>query len=243
MRTIRILPALLSLCLLASCGGKKYDGKERHQSYQETLNDSITAIQGEIDSCNTRLSEVHEAISERLSSFTVVNNPREAGSYIIYTPAAGKYPLRKTGIISRIGTSGQFELIAALSNGNFDHIALTAEKETVMSDTVPHDQALNYRADGLNTVMFAGEAADRLGDFISNNMLNNIMLKYMSNVVVTNIYIPAETKKEIAFTYQLYDLQQQAAHLEMRIPMLHEKIKLLRMHLDANGATDSISNK
>lgn len=231
----RIFAALGVALLLSACTGK-YNGEKRHASYAQQLTDSIEAVSREIDSCQNRLDLVHEQISERLGSFTMVNNPREAGPYFIFSDFRDRYPLKTTGVIARINTNGQFELIAALAGGNFESISATSGTDKVFSDTIKNDQALNYRADGLNTVLYAGAGADRVGSFIADNMLNNIKIGFHNPALVRTLEIPTEVKKEVALTYQLYDLQQQAARLELRIPMLHEKIKLLRAHRDRDMA-------
>ena len=44
--------------------------------------------------------------------------------------------------------------------------------------------------------------------------------------------IPESDAKMIAYTYQLYSTQRELNRLERRVPMLHEKINLLRAHKD-----------
>lgn len=228
----KLLMATIALLMLTGCGGKKNDREDREAAYAGMLTDSIAKIEREIDSCENRLKEVHDQIGVWLRDFTNVSNPREAGSYLIYTSFKDKYPLKTTGIASRINSNGQFELIAALKNTPFTRIAAIAPSETAETLDVPRDQALNYTADGLTTVLFTGKEAVEVGRVIADNQLNHVTINYLNSGPVLGWVVPNETAKMMMATYILYRDQQEAARLEQRIPMLHEKINLLRAHRD-----------
>ncbi len=228
----KLVIAAIALTMLAGCGGKKNNKAEREAAYAEVLNDSIEAVNREIDSCESRLKVVHDEIGGWLHDFTNVANPREAGAYTIFTDFKDKYPLTNTGLAARINSNGQLELIAALKGSRFNRIAAMVPEQTAESDTVLPDQALNYTADGLTTVLFTGPKAVAVAKLISDNQLNRPRLNFINNGPILTWNIPNETAKMVMATYLLYERQQEAARLELRIPMLHEKINLLRAHRD-----------
>lgn len=218
---------------LASCVGRNNDGEKAKEDYGRSLNDSIDAYKQEIDSCNEQISLLRDRVNNWLRDFTNVSNPREAGSYMIMTSAQNMYPLSTTGIIARLNDSGQFELIAALSGRPFDCISVVSNRESVTSQIVANDQALNYRTESLTIVMFQGEKADSIGMLISDNQLNPITVNYLNGGKSIGSYQLGEKEaKVISYTYLLYKDNKEMKKLEHRIPMLHEKINLIRLHQD-----------
>ncbi|MDE7402254.1 MAG: hypothetical protein K2M87_02445 [Muribaculaceae bacterium] len=228
---IGLISVTLSLGAIG-CSGNKEKVREQREAYAASLTDSISAVQEEIEECNTRIDELRDAVNGWLHDFTTVTNPREAGSYIILTSQRNAYPLKGTGITARINDNCQFELIAALSGKPFSQIKVNAPEQSATSERVPNDQALNYRTPALTTVMFSGEAADSIGKLIADNELNPLSVTYIERGGVGNYKIPAAEAKMISYTYLLYSNQRELNRLERRVPMLHEKLKLLRAHRD-----------
>lgn len=239
-----IATALLMLPVigLASCSGGNAE-RSADKAYAAALKDSIRNIQAEIDSCDRNLDILRDNQDVWLRDFTTVANSREAAPYMIYTPFKEKYPPTETGLIARLAENGQLELIASLRGARFDQIAVTADMETVTSDVVSPDQALNYFADGLNTVMFTGPKADMIGHLIADNELNPITVSFINGKPVKAMKLPEEYSKMISTTFELYNTQKQIAALERRVPMLHRKIDLLRSHLDKTEQRDSTGNR
>lgn len=234
---------LISICVLCiltltvSCVRRSNDKSEKAKTdYNAALNDSIERFKKEIDSCSLEIESLRAVVDEKLTEFTNVSNAREAAPYIIMTTARDKYPLKSTGLIARINDSGQFELIAALSAAPFDRISVTAGSETVDSETVPNDQALNYRTSELTTVSFTGSKADSIGMLIQDSGANTITVNYLNGKLMKTYQLPAEYAGIIGNTYELYSMRRQLDRLEQRVPMLHEKINLLRIHLDKKGS-------
>lgn len=217
---------------LYSCGGKDNTAsKDAQEEYQKSLNDSIDIIKSEIDSCNEQISLLRDTVNVWLRDFRTVAKAREVAPYIIMADAAASYPLNSTGIIARINDSNQFELIAALSGNSFNQISLVAGDQSVVSDKVNKDQALNYEAANLTTVMFTGSAADSIGNFIADNQLNPISLTYLnSGKPIISMKLSEKEKKVISYTYLLYHTTNELHRLENRVPMLNEKINLIRIH-------------
>lgn len=232
MKKILLYTFLPALLLISACNNKS-DSEQAKADYQQSLNDSIAALQSQIDSCNSQISILNDQVNDWLRDFTTVSNPREAASYIIMTSAQKDYPMKSTGVIARLNDMGQFELIAALSSKPFDSIELNSGSMTVESDVVPKDQALNYQTSALTTVTFSGEKADAVGQFIADNQLNPVSITYLNGgKPVYSLKLGNEQTKVISDTYLLYKSNSELQRLERRVPMLHEKINLIRLHLD-----------
>lgn len=224
---------------LASCGSSDKKGEQARQDYNRALGDSIAIISQEIDSCESQAKFHNDRVATWLNSFEQVNNPREAGGYLIFTPAKSKYPPVDTDLTARINDSGQLELVAALRNGVFDQLRVSSGQSEMETAVVPNDQALNYRTQGLTTVLFTGGAADSVAQLIANNALNPVKVVYLDGRKVRmNIPLSESSKKMVMSTWMLYSNQQEAMRLQRRAAMLHEKINLLRAHRDRNGGLD-----
>ena len=238
MKFIKYCVLLSGIALLmGGCVSKTSNNNEVKEEYGHTLEDSIKSIEVEIDSCRSQVSLLSDQVGVWMRDFTNVSKPREAGSYLIMSSWVNRYPLTSTGLVARINDNGQFELIAALSGGTFEAVSVQAPEETAVSDNVPNDQALNYRANGLNTVLFTGEKADAIGELISDNELNPLTLSFIqgNGKVVKTWKISSEYAKMISYTWLLYSNKMALAKAQAKIPMLQEKIKILRIH--HNGMT------
>lgn len=227
------------LALLAAGCGSGNKGEQARADYNRSLGDSIEIARQEIDSCDNQIKVLRDKVGRWLLDFTEVNNPREAGSYLIYTKMKDAYPLTKTGLMARINDNGQFELVAVLNPGQFDQIGVSSGEKEARSAVVPNDQALNYRNGQMTTVMFSGKEADEVGQLIAANAINTVKLSFYNNgdIRVTNP-ISTPTLNMILATWQLYSDQREANRLERRAQMLHEKVNVLRAHRDRNGGLD-----
>lgn len=233
LQSIIYASAIACMALLASCGGTKTDqGEKARESYTRSLEDSIKNIEVQIDSCKSQISILRNHISTWMTDFTTVANPREVGSYKILTSWRNKYPLTSTGIVARINDSDGFEIVAALSGKAFNRITVQGPSVTASTDVVPHDQALNYTSGSLTTVMFTGEAADSVGQLIANNELNPLTVIFENGAPVQSLKLASGNARMISYTYALYKATSDLQNLERRVPMLNEKIKLIREHKD-----------
>lgn len=230
---LSVLVSAISLLLLSSCVQRVDNSEKTQAAYKQTLQDSIASIKSEIDSCESEIAVLREEVNRRLSDFTTVSNPREASSYIIFTAAKNRYPLHSTGLIARLNDTEQLELIAALSGKAFDCISVSNQNNSLTTAVVPRDQALNYQTPELTTVMFSGEKADSVAMFISDNQLNPLTINYLNGGrPVASAKITTEEARVISYTYLLYHDRSNMNRLEHRVPMLNEKINLLRLHLE-----------
>lgn len=230
-----VLTAAILLPGLGACSGKKDNAEKARADYARSLQDSVTALKAEIDSCNDNIAMLRKRQDVWLRDFTTVANEREAAPYMIYTPFKEKYPPASTSLMARLAENGQFELVAACSGKRFNSITVTAPSVSATSDIVPADQALNYMAGNLNVVMFTGTAADSIGHLIADNQLNDITVTFVNNGPVASWKMPLDYSKMIMATYELYASQRDMNAMERRIPMLSRKVDLLRQHIDRHG--------
>lgn len=233
--SLAALSAAFLLLLLPACSGGKGDKGNAKEKYAASLNDSIAQAEKEISECEIRLKQAGDSANVWMRDFTPVKNPREVEGYMIFSGWQNRYPLQSTGMVARINENEQLELIAALAGGRFTSIAVTTPYGTAFSDTVPHDQAMTYKRENLNTVMFSGARADSIARLISDNALNDVRVEFIENGVRGNWTMPGDYKKMVSATWMLYSARRDQIRLEGRIKMLHEKINLLRAHIDRHS--------
>lgn len=227
----KIVYLIFALLLLGACARKNESGREAQENYGKALEDSIRSISMEIDSCNEVAESLSDKIGNLLPEFRAVNNAREVEGYMIFQGWENKYPLKSTGLVARLSDSRELELVAALSGGVFDQIRVTGPAVVASSDVVPNDQALNYRQEGLTTVMFSGEAADSVAKLIADNELNPLTVTFMNGGKTTgSCKLDNENAKMITMTYIFYSANREQAILKHRSLKLGEKLKLLRQH-------------
>lgn len=228
------------MAVTGSCSGRNSGRKDAVADYNATLQDSITSVKSQIDSCKSAMEAEDLKRLDYSRDFTTVSNEREAAPYMIYNDFVGKYPPKSTCIIARMAENGQFELVAALSGTRFDQISVTAADETVATDVVAPDQGMNYMADGLNTVMFDGPDADRVGRLIADNELNGITVAYLNNGRPVKAWsVPTDYANMIMMTFRYYDTLRKINSLQMHVPMLERKIQVLQRHLKTDGQQNS----
>lgn len=237
MKKIGLL--LIPMAFLASCAAKSNKGEAMQNDYVNALQDSIAAAQHAIDSCENQLSIETDQVDEWLRDFTVVDNPREVEHFYIFQGWQKRYPLQNTGIVARISNGETLELIAALKNGTFDSITAEAGEATASTAVVPNDQALNYRRDGLTTVMFSGPEADAVAKLIADNELNKVTIIFkQSGKVKSSWQMPDDYKKMITATSLLYTARCNQMSLENGIKLYNTKLRILRNHLEAKQPQD-----
>lgn len=234
----KLLMCGLAVVMMAGCAHKNDAGQRARENYARSLADSVANIKYEIDSCNNEIGQLNETVGTWLRDFTAVNNSREVEGYTIRTGWQNRYPLQSTGMIARITESEGLELIASLKGGVFDQITVSAAGNSASTAVVPNDQALNYRREGLTTVMFTGTQADSVAHLIADNILDNVQVTFVNGGRPTGSWkMPADYTKMIADTYELYSSHQRQIKLERHVRVLQEKMKLLREHTDRNAAS------
>ena len=110
---------------------------------------------------------------------------------------------------------------------------------TAETSVVAYDQALNYRANGMNTVMFSGDEADAVAKLIADNELNPITVTFLNGGKTTGTWkMPNDYAKMITMSYLLYSSYREQKALELQSMKLGEKLKLLREHQPADEGMD-----
>lgn len=229
----KIISFILPAMLLASCAGGNADKEKAKNEYKNSLADSIAAAEHQIDSCENEIRVLTDNVNTWLRDFTVVDNSREVESYYIFNGWQNRYPLQNTGLVARISNGERLEIIAALKGSTFNSVRVESGDLSAESAVVPHDQALNYRREGLNTVMFSGVQADSVARLIADNELNPVKIVYLENGKIKgNWQMPEDYKKMVSATWMLYSSRSRQIKLEGYMKMLCKKIEILRAHKD-----------
>ena len=220
------IPVLLATS--AGCRGKN-EAKERIQAEREkweaSLPDSLEAVKRQTDSVKNELDMLRNRFDSMVDAFDHVDNPREVEGYYIAGAWKGSYPLKATGLVARLSKSEKLELIAALSGGaHFDRLRVEAGGETAETSIVAHDQALNYRMAGLNTVCFSDSAANSCALLITRHAGDNVKIIYLDGDRQTgSLTYPQASQKTMEATWNLYEILRAINRNERMIPMLAKK--------------------
>lgn len=241
MKTTPIITlALLGASLLASCSSKPRTSQaaQDHQAWIASLADSITAAQAEIQHTGQRIDALHDSVARMLTAFTHVSSPRQVEGYTVLRSQAASLPLTRTALAARITESEGFELLSALTGATYCRLRVTSPAGTATTATVPHDQALNYRHDGYNTVAFTGTRADSVGRLIALSPEGSVQVQYLTpdGRKAGSLQLPPASQQAIAQTWRLAHTQHTAETLERRISLLNRRIALFRLRLEQNAA-------
>lgn len=221
----------------ATCG-RKNEAKERikaeRQKWEASLPDSLQAVERQTDSIKKELQALNNSFEAMSHTFEYVDNPREVEGYYIAGGWKANYPLKSSGLIARITKSEKLELIAALSGGaHFDRLRVEAGGQSAETSVVPHDQALNYRMTGLNTVCFSDSAASSCARLIAENNGTAIKLIYLEGDRQTGtLSYPEQTQSLMLSTWNLYEVISRISRDEHMIPLLAKKGAILRKKID-----------
>lgn len=218
---------------------KKPAAAEEREKWIESLNDSIADYKRLIDSTSNELNMIHSEIGELITEFEFVSNPKAVEGFYIYKGWKSKYPLSTTGMIARINESEGLELLATLKGGTFNRIEVSDPNETLTSETVEHDQALNYRTQSFNTVCYYGGKADSIAMMISDNMPDKITVEYLGSGKKSSIVLPSDQKEMIAATWQLYSRQQESKKLERNMTVWSHRIEVCRHLIERKDSADN----
>lgn len=219
--------------LLLSAGCRDKSRKEaiaaERENWENAIKDSLSVFEKRLEETEKALPVKREEVSRLLGEFTFIDNPREVEGFYIYTPLAKEYPLTGSGIAARLSKGEGAEVIAALSGANFEAIRLSApDGESVASESVPYDQALNYRAGGLNTVAFTGHQADSLLLFAADHSGEPLTLTYLNPAVVKSVKISPSQQTALETTGRLVRERKAMLQMEGEIPMLSRKIQHIK---------------
>ena len=242
IRTITKVCAILCIpVLLAVSTGcrRKNEAKERVQAEREkweaSLPDSLKAVERQTDSVKAELQALNNSFEAMVHTFDYVENPREVEGYYIAGGWKGNYPLKSTGLVARITKSEKLELIAALAGGaHFNRLRVQAGGQTAETSIVPHDQALNYRMTGLNTVCFSDSAATSCARLIAENNGSDVKIIYLEGDRQTGaLSYPKQAQSLMMSTWNLYEVSSRIARDERMIPMLARKGAIISSKIES----------
>lgn len=230
----------IPVLLYASLGcQRKNAAKERIQAEREkweaSLPDSLKAVERQTDSIKSELEVLSHRFDTMVHSFDYVDNPREVEGYYIAGEWKANYPLKSTGLVARLTKSEKLELIAALSGGaHFDRLRVEAGGETAETSVVPHDQALNYRMERLNTVCFSDSAASSCAKLIAENNDSDVKIIYLEGDRQTGtLSYPKQAQSIMMSTWNLYEVSSSIARDERMIPMLAKKGAIISAKIES----------
>lgn len=231
-----------AVILLSGCTKiKKSDAEYERENWIQSFSDSIQYYQQRSGDITIKLDGINKDIDHMLVDFEKVNNPREVAGYFILKGWSDKIPLRSTGIYARINENEKLELIATLSGATFNTIAVGDGNNTYISETVPHDQAFNYRHSRFNTVYFSGGKADTVCQYIADHYKDKCRLEFLEGNKKTNFIIPENERDMIRKTWELYSKQREARSLQKELLICSKKIDTF--HRIQDEAAESQENK
>lgn len=223
--------------LASSCRGRN-EAKERvaaeREKWESSLPDSLKAIEHRTDSLRQAIEMLGEQMEAELPRFDYVDNPREVEGYYIAKGWKNSYPLQQTGLRARLTKGEKLELIATLAGGaHFNRLRVSTEKGSAETSVVPHDQALNYRMAGLNSVCFCDSAAEACARMIADAD-GAVRLSYLQGDRETGkaVYSAAD-KALMAETWRLYSIRKEMTHDERLLPFLAKKGALISAKIEA----------
>lgn len=215
----------------------------QREDWINSFNDSLDYYDNQMKIVDSRLSDCNDKINSLIGDFQYVKNPREVTGYHILKGWNSKLPFTTTAVYARISDDEKLELIATLAGGTFNKIGITDGAHEVSSQTVAHDQALNFRHSGYNTVCFIGEEADSIARFISQNKDKKLTLSfYEGESRKKNFALPDNEKNMIATTWDLIDIQNQQKELQKELWLTSQKINICRKMIEKSDSIQQ-SNK
>ena len=238
IRTFAVLGIPVLLATSMGCN-RRNEAKERVQAEREkweaSLPDSLKAIERQTDSIKAELQALNNSFEAMVHTFDYVDNPREVEGYYIAGAWKGNYPLKSTGLVARLTKNEKLELIAALAGGaHFDRLRVETNGQTAETSVVPHDQALNYRMSGLNTVCFSDSAATSCAKLIAENNGSDITIVYLEGDRQTGaLSYPKQSQSVMMSTWNLYEITSRISRDERMIPMLAKKGAIINQKIES----------
>lgn len=238
IRTFAVLSIPILLMASMSCH-KRNEAKERvkaeREKWEASFPDSLKAVERQTDSIKSELKALNNSFEAMVHTFEYVDNPREVEGYYIAGAWKGIYPLKKTGLVARITKNEKLELISALAGGaHFDRLRVEINGQTAETSVVRHDQALNYRMTGLNTVCFSDSAASSCARLIAENNGCDIKIIYLEGERQTGaLSYPKQDQSTMMSTWNLYEVTSRISRDERLIPMLAKKGAIINQKIES----------
>ncbi len=239
MQIKKVLVLAASLAIIAGAGCRRSnEAKERvkaeREKWEASLPDSLKAIERQTDSIRSQISMLGEKLETMLPDFEYVDNPREVEGYYIAKVWKDSYPMSTTGLRGRLTKGENLELVATLACGaRFDRLRVEAGDLTAETSVVAHDQALNYRMEGLNTVCFSDSAANSCAKLIADAQ-GQVSLIYLEGDRTTGkLTYPEKDKSAMALTWRLFSTRREITRDERMLPLLAKKGAIITSKIES----------
>lgn len=225
-KTISLIFSLSLILSSTACHKvKKTDAEIERENWIAGFTDSIDYYQEHSRQLQSQLDVLNTKIGGMLEDFELIKNPREVSGYYLVKGWNKKIPFTSTAIYARINENEKFEMIATLAGGTFNKISVGG----LESETVPHDQAFNFRHERFNSVYFTGGKIDTIAEYIAHHNEDKINLEYIEgNKIKRKFDIPKDEKDMISQTWNLYSAKRAALTLEKEIWLSSHKIDTFR---------------
>lgn len=235
---IILFTSLMAFLVSVACK-RGNEAKERVQAerakWEASLPDSLKSVERQTDSIRNEIQALTDKMDTMLPEFNYIDNPREVEGYYIAASWVSNYPLKSTGLVARLTKNEKLELIAALSGGaHFNRLRIEAGGQVAETSIVAHDQALNYRMTGLNTVCFYDSAANSCAKLIAENPGSDIKIVFLEGDKKTGtLNYPTSSQAVMASTWHLYETRSAMLRNERLIPLLARKAAVLTSKIEA----------
>lgn len=240
MKSKIFLFAFITTACLVSCSRiKKTDAEIEREQWIAGFTDSIDYYKQRSSQIESSLEDLNRQLSLDLENFEMVRNPREVSGYYILKGWQKKIPMTTTGIYARLNENEKLELIATLGGSTFNKIAVGEGEEIVESETVPHDQAFNFRHERFNTVYFSGGKADTVAEYIADHHSDKLNLKFIEGNKKKNFVLPEDEKNMIYQTWNLYSCKKEVLYLQKELWICSRKIDTFRRLMDAQNMNEN----
>lgn len=219
--------------LVFSCNKvKKTEAEIEREKWIAGFADSVTFYQDKSKEIESRLETLNADINGMLENFELIKNPREVSGYYLLKGWSKKIPFTSTAIYARINENEKLELIATLAGSTFNRLGVGIGSPEFYSETVPHDQAFNFRHERFNTVYFTGGKADTIAEYIADHHPDRITLQFFEGKKKKDFIIPNDEKDMIFQTWDLYSTKVEALKLQKELWINSRKIETFRRIMD-----------
>ena len=230
-----VVPALTILSLVGCKKVKTPEAALEREKWIAGFTDSVDYYKKRSEQLQQQLDIVNNKINGLLGNFEYIKKPREVTGYYLLKGWSKKIPFTSTGIYARINDNEKLELIATLAGSTFNRISVGG----FYSETVPHDQAFNYRHERFNTVYFSGGKVDTIVNYIADNAQDKLNLEFIEGGKRKNFLLPSDEKDMIAQTWKLFESKREAITLQKEQWICSRKIDTFIRMMDANNKLDN----
>lgn len=160
--------------------------------------------------------------------FNTVSDKDLVEPYSVVKTAKGTL-FSNTGIEARLTPAGEFYIISSLNGNPVKHTSVSLSKngEVAQTETVPYDDAINYRSGNSEMITFSAARCDTLGRFaVTHDNYKLTLTFHGKRDYKTSLSGPAV--HGIADTYRMADATSRKNALAKQKELLQAKLQLAR---------------